>query len=123
MLVFLQQNNNKSKITNIYKQHVHHQAKVSGDPSSSLTGKTIVITGASHGIGLAAALRCARYNCLIAILAKTATLHPKLPGTIYTASKQIEEAGGKALPIVCGVRSEEAVKQAIEKTISKFGGY
>jgi citronellol/citronellal dehydrogenase len=87
----------------------------------SLKGKTLFITGASRGIGLAIALRCARDGANVAIAAKTETPHPKLEGTIYTAAEQIEKAGGRALPVVVDVRDEEAVKDAIDKTVQKFG--
>ena len=73
----------------------------------SLKGKTLFITGASRGIGLAIALRAAKDGANVAIAAKTAEPHPKLPGTIYTAAEEIERAGGKALPVVVDVRSEE----------------
>ncbi len=76
---------------------------------TSLQGKTLFITGASRGIGLAIALRAARDGANIAIAAKTAEPHPKLPGTIYTAAEEIEAAGGKALPLVCDIRYEEQV--------------
>ena len=76
----------------------------------SLKGKTLFITGASRGIGLAIALRAARDGANIAIAAKTETPHPKLEGTIYTAAEQIEKAGGRALPLVVDVRDEDAVK-------------
>ena len=75
----------------------------------SLAGKTLFITGASRGIGLAIALRAARDGANIAIAAKTAEPHPKLPGTIYTAAAEIERAGGKALPMVVDVREEASV--------------
>jgi citronellol/citronellal dehydrogenase len=88
----------------------------------SLKGKTLFITGASRGIGLAIALRCARDGANIAIAAKTETPHPKLEGTIYTAADQIEKAGGRALPLVMDVRDEAAVKSAIDATAAKFGG-
>ncbi|MDZ4869549.1 MAG: NAD(P)-dependent oxidoreductase, partial [Alphaproteobacteria bacterium] len=87
-----------------------------------LKGKTLFITGASRGIGLAIALRAARDGANIAIAAKTADPHPKLPGTIYSAAKEIEAAGGKALPLVVDVRDEENVANAIEQTAAKFGG-
>src|SRR3972149_5084819 len=74
--------------------------------SMSLKGKTLFITGASRGIGLAIALRAARDGANIAIAAKTAEPHPKLEGTIHTAAKEIEAAGGKALPLMCDIRSE-----------------
>ena len=88
----------------------------------SLKGKTLFITGASRGIGLAIALRAARDGANIAIAAKTATPHPKLEGTIYTAAEQIEKAGGRALPLVVDVRDEDAVKAGIDKTAQTFGG-
>ena len=88
----------------------------------SLTGKTLFITGASRGIGLAIALKAARDGANIAIEAKTDTPHPKLPGTIHTAAAEIEAAGGKALPLVVDVRDEENVKQALDATAEKFGG-
>ncbi len=89
---------------------------------SSLNGKTLFITGASRGIGLAIALRAARDGANIAIIAKTTEPHPKLPGTIFTAAKEIEAAGGKALPIMCDIRFEEQVTDAVAQTVAKFGG-
>jgi citronellol/citronellal dehydrogenase len=88
----------------------------------SLAGKTLFITGASRGIGLAIALRAARDGANIAIAAKTATPHPKLEGTIYTAGEEIERAGGKALPLVVDVREEAQVRDALAQTAAKFGG-
>jgi citronellol/citronellal dehydrogenase len=88
----------------------------------SLNGKTLFITGASRGIGLAIALRAARDGANIAIAAKTETPHPKLEGTIYTAAEQIEKAGGRALPLVVDVRDEAMVKSAVDKTAAAFGG-
>jgi citronellol/citronellal dehydrogenase len=88
----------------------------------SLKGKTLFITGASRGIGLAIGLRAARDGANIAIAAKTAEQHPKLPGTIYTAADEIERAGGKALPLVVDVRDEATVKEAIDATAARFGG-
>jgi len=88
----------------------------------SLSGKTLFITGASRGIGLAIALRAARDGANIAIAAKTAEPNPKLEGTIYTAAKEIEAAGGKALPIVCDIRFEDQVEAAVAKTVATFGG-
>jgi citronellol/citronellal dehydrogenase len=88
----------------------------------SLKGKTLFVTGASRGIGLAIALHCARDGANIAVAAKTETPHPKLEGTIYTAAEQIEKAGGRALPLVMDVRDEAAVKSAIDATAAKFGG-
>jgi len=88
----------------------------------SLANKTLFVTGASRGIGLAIALRAARDGANIAIAAKTAEPSPKLEGTIYTAAKEIEAAGGKALPIVCDIRFEEQVAAAVAKTVETFGG-
>jgi citronellol/citronellal dehydrogenase len=87
-----------------------------------LQGKTVFITGASRGIGLAIALRAARDGANIAIAAKTTEPHPKLPGTIYTAAEEIEAAGGRALPLAADVRSEEAVEAAVAATVERFGG-
>jgi citronellol/citronellal dehydrogenase len=88
----------------------------------SLAGKTLFITGASRGIGLAIALRAARDGANIAIAAKTETPHPKLAGTIYTAAEEIERAGGKALPLVVDVRDEAMVADALARTAARFGG-
>jgi citronellol/citronellal dehydrogenase len=88
----------------------------------SLKGKTLFITGASRGIGLAVALRAARDGAQVAIAAKTDTPHPKLPGTIHTAAAEIEAAGGRALALPVDVRNEEAVKEAIANTAAHFGG-
>ncbi|MBO6903291.1 MAG: NAD(P)-dependent oxidoreductase [Rhizobiaceae bacterium] len=88
----------------------------------SLKGKTVFISGGSRGIGLAIALRAARDGANVTIAAKTADPHPKLPGTIYTAAKEIVEAGGKALPVVCDIRDEIQVAEAVEKTVAEFGG-
>ncbi|MEM9691882.1 MAG: NAD(P)-dependent oxidoreductase [Myxococcota bacterium] len=88
----------------------------------SLAGKTLFVTGGSRGIGLAIALRAAQDGANVTVAAKTAEPHPKLPGTIFTAAKEIEEAGGKALPVVCDIRFEEQVMDAVEKTVETFGG-
>ena len=88
----------------------------------SLKDKTLFITGASRGIGLAIALRAARDGANIAIAAKTETPHPKLEGTIHTAAQEIEKAGGRALPLVVDVRDEDVVKSAIDQTAKEFGG-
>ncbi|CAF1011474.1 unnamed protein product [Brachionus calyciflorus] len=88
----------------------------------NLAGKTIFITGASRGIGKAIALRCARDGANIIVAAKTAEPHPKLPGTIYTAAKEIEEAGGNCLPCIVDVRYEDQVSKAFEEGAKKFGG-
>ena len=88
----------------------------------SLAGKTLFITGASRGIGLAIALRAARDGANIVIAAKTDAPDPKLPGTIHTAAAEIEKAGGKALPLVCDIRFEDQVAAAVEQTLGRFGG-
>jgi len=88
----------------------------------TLAKKTLFITGASRGIGLAIALKAARDGANIAIAAKTIAPHPKLEGTIYSAAEQIEAKGGKALPIPCDVRDEEQVKSAIKQAAQRFGG-
>jgi citronellol/citronellal dehydrogenase len=88
---------------------------------TSLKDRTLFITGASRGIGLAIALRAARDGANIAIAAKTAEPHARLEGTIYTAAEAIEKAGGKALPIVCDVRFEEQVQAAVARTVQTFG--
>ncbi len=88
----------------------------------SLAGKTLFITGASRGIGLAIGLRAARDGANVAIAAKTAEPHPKLPGTIFTAAEDIEKAGGKALPLVCDIRFEDQVEAAVARTVETFGG-
>ena len=89
---------------------------------STLKGKTLFITGASRGIGLAIALRAARDGANIAIAAKTTEPHPRLPGTLYTAAEEIEKAGGRALPCVVDVRYEDQVQAAVAKTVETFGG-
>lgn len=88
----------------------------------SLSGKTLFITGASRGIGLAIGLRAARDGANIVIAAKTAEPHKKLPGTIFTAAEEIEAAGGKALPIVVDVREPDSVKAAVDAAVERFGG-
>ncbi|RMF70495.1 MAG: NAD(P)-dependent oxidoreductase [Alphaproteobacteria bacterium] len=88
----------------------------------SLKDKVLFITGGSRGIGLAIAKRAARDGAKVAIAAKTAEPHPKLPGTIYTAAEEIRQAGGEALPIVCDIRHEDQVAAAIARTVEQFGG-
>jgi citronellol/citronellal dehydrogenase len=88
----------------------------------SLAGKRIFITGGSRGIGLAIALRAAADGASIAIAAKTAEENPKLPGTIFSAAKEIEAAGGTALPIQCDIRDEDAIVAAVNKAATQFGG-
>lgn len=89
---------------------------------ATLKDKTLFISGGSRGIGLAIAKRAARDGARIAIAAKTSEPHPKLEGTIHTAAKEIEDAGGKALPIVCDIRDEEQVQRAVDETVAAFGG-
>ncbi|SDY40263.1 citronellol/citronellal dehydrogenase [Amycolatopsis xylanica] len=89
---------------------------------TTLAGKTLIMSGGSRGIGEAIALRAARDGANVVLLAKTTEPHPKLPGTIYTAAKAIEEAGGQALPIVGDVRDDEGVAAAVAKAVEQFGG-
>ena len=89
---------------------------------SSLSGKTMIMSGGSRGIGLAIALRAARDGANVALIAKTAEPHPKLEGTVYTAAEQIEAAGGNALPIVGDIRDADAVATAVGQAVDKFGG-
>jgi citronellol/citronellal dehydrogenase len=89
---------------------------------AALTGKTLFITGASRGIGKAIALRAAKDGANIAIAAKTTEAHPRLPGTIYDAAREIEAAGGRALPLAVDIRFEEQVREAVEATARTFGG-
>nr|WP_295775751.1 NAD(P)-dependent oxidoreductase [Rhodoferax sp.] len=91
-------------------------------PASTLHGKTLFITGASRGIGLAIAKRAARDGANIVILAKTTDPNPKLPGTIYSAAEEIEAAGGKALPLAVDIRDDDAVFAAVAKAVAVFGG-
>ncbi|TNV76751.1 hypothetical protein FGO68_gene11258 [Halteria grandinella] len=95
-----------------------YEFKKAGD----LKGKTLFITGASRGIGLAIALRAAKDGANIAIAAKTAEAHPKLEGTIHTAAEEIRKAGGRCLPIQCDIRDEKSVRDAVELTVKTFGG-
>ncbi|HRN61726.1 MAG TPA: NAD(P)-dependent oxidoreductase [Luteimonas sp.] len=88
----------------------------------ALAGKTLFITGASRGIGLAIALRAARDGANVVIAAKSDVPNPKLPGTIHTAAQAVEEAGGRALAIKCDIREEGEVKAAVAKTVATFGG-
>ncbi len=89
---------------------------------TTLKGKTLFITGASRGIGLAIGLRAAADGANVAIAAKSVEPHPKLPGTIFTAAKDIDTAGGKGLAIQCDIRDEDQVEAAIAKTVESFGG-
>ena len=88
----------------------------------NLKGKTLFITGASRGIGHAIAVRAARDGANVAIAAKTSDPHPRLPGTIHTAAKDVEEAGGQALPLVLDVRDVDAIGRAVAQTVERFGG-
>ncbi len=88
----------------------------------SLAGKTVLITGASRGIGKAIALRAARDGANIVIAAKTTTEHPKLPGTIFTAAEEIQAAGGRALPVKTDIRFEEEVAAVVTAAVEEFGG-
>jgi citronellol/citronellal dehydrogenase len=88
----------------------------------SLAGRSLLITGASRGIGLAIALRAARDGANVAVVAKTSEPHPKLPGTVYTAAAEIEAAGGRALALPTDIREDEQVASAVERTVREFGG-
>ena len=90
--------------------------------AETLAGKTLFITGASRGIGLAIGLGAARDGANVAIAAKTVEPHPKLPGTIFSAAEEIEKAGDKALPLAVDVRDEGQAREALEKTAATFGG-
>src|SRR5579885_1024855 len=89
---------------------------------ADLKGKTLFITGASRGIGLAIGLRAARDGANIVIAAKTTEAHPKLPGTIFTAAREIEAAGGQALAMATDIRFEDQVRAAVETAVKRFGG-
>jgi citronellol/citronellal dehydrogenase len=89
---------------------------------ATLKHKTLFISGASRGIGLAIALRAARDGANVALSAKTAEPHPKLEGTVFTAVEQIEATGGQALPIVGDIRDESRVAAAVAQTVDRFGG-
>jgi citronellol/citronellal dehydrogenase len=89
---------------------------------SNLKNKTLFVSGASRGIGLAIAKKAARDGANIILAAKTAEPHPKLPGTIYTAAEEIVEEGGEALPVICDIRDEENVREAVNLGLDKFGG-
>ncbi|KAI9334283.1 hypothetical protein BDR26DRAFT_867157 [Obelidium mucronatum] len=91
-------------------------------PQFDFKGKTVFISGGSRGIGLEIGLKLAKFGANVAIAAKTAEPHPKLPGTIYTSAKAIDAAGGKGLPIVCDIRFEDQVNAAVAQTVKEFGG-
>ncbi len=88
----------------------------------TLNGKNIIITGASRGIGKAIALRAARDGANIGVIGKSAEENPALPGTVYSAVKEIEHAGGKALPLICDIRFEDQAQAAVNKMQQQFGG-
>jgi len=90
--------------------------------SGKLAGYTLFITGASRGIGKAIGLKAAKDGANVVIAAKTAQAHPKLPGTIYTAAKEIEDAGGKCLPCIVDIRDEKTVQAAVDEAVRTFGG-
>ncbi|MCM2270405.1 MAG: NAD(P)-dependent oxidoreductase, partial [Thermoanaerobaculia bacterium] len=89
---------------------------------SSLANKRLFVTGGSRGIGLAIAKRAAADGARVALVSKTTEPHPKLPGTLYTAAAEIDQAGGEALPISCDIRSDEQVAAAVAKAVDAFGG-
>src|SRR4051812_33891404 len=90
--------------------------------SGSLAGKTLFISGASRGIGLAIGVRAARDGANVALVAKTAEPHPKLEGTVHTAAEAIEEAGGQALAVVGDIQDEGSVQDAVAQAVERFGG-
>ena len=94
----------------------------SEENSRNLSGKTIVISGGSRGIGLAIALKAASDGANVALLAKTAEPHPKLEGTVFTAAQEIEDAGGQALAVVGDVRNDDDIASAVAQTVERFGG-
>lgn len=108
----------------LFEKREEHPVPSSTTPPAarSLAGKTLFITGASRGIGKAIALRAARDGANVAIAAKTTEPHPKLPGTIFSAADEIEAAGGRALPLLCDIRDEGQIAEAVMKTEDAFGG-
>lgn len=100
----------------------HSRPSTSDARDMTLRGKTLFITGASRGIGLAIGKRAAQDGANVAIVAKTAEPHPKLPGTIFSAAEEIEAAGGRALPLQCDIREEAQLQAAVEETARRFGG-
>ncbi|HEV7136156.1 MAG TPA: NAD(P)-dependent oxidoreductase [Steroidobacteraceae bacterium] len=95
---------------------------VTAAATRTLEGRSLLITGASRGIGLAIALRAARDGANVAIAAKTTEPHPKLPGTIFTAAAEVDAAGGRGLPLATDIRDDEQVARAVERTVQEFGG-
>ena len=89
---------------------------------ATLSGKTLFITGASRGIGLAIALRAARDGANVAIAAKSSVPNPKLPGTIHTAAQAVNDGGGRGLALKCDIREEAEVHAAVAATVEAFGG-
>ena len=98
------------------------QVKGGSTPNSSLTDRTVVISGGSRGIGLAIGIGAARLGADVVLLAKTDTPHPRLPGTVHTAAAEVEAAGGKALAVVGDVRREEDVQRVVDAAVQRFGG-
>lgn len=95
---------------------------MSGSVERTLRGRTLLITGATRGIGLAIGLRAARDGANVAVLGKTTEPHPRLPGTIHSAAREIEQAGGQALAVACDLRDEARIAAAVEQTVNRFGG-
>lgn len=115
----------RSQLHNLPGWAMHRVERVPKDvllEERSLKGKTLFITGASRGIGLAIALRAARDGANIVIAAKSDVENPKIPGTIFTAAQEVEKAGGKALAVKTDVRSEESVQNAVDLAVKTFGG-
>ncbi len=98
------------------------KSSISDSSDQSLSNRVVVVTGASRGIGRAIALRCAKAGARVVVAAKTSDPHPKLPGTIHTVAKEIEDAGGEALAVATDVRFEDAVEAMVTSAVDKFGG-